>query len=53
VEYVNLRLLRELHCTPSALRRERATDILEILAMLRVETRVEQARKKVRHGIRH
>ena len=43
-EYVELRLCRELHCTPSALRKERAEDILEILVMLDVEARVHKAR---------
>jgi len=45
-EYVELRLCRELHCTPSALRQERAADILNILTMLDVEARV----RKLRNG---
>lgn len=42
--YVELRLCRELRCTPSVLRQERAEDILNILTMLDVEARVQKAR---------
>lgn len=49
IEYIELTLCREYHCLPSALRRERAIDLLRTLDMLNVEAKVRKARGP-KHG---
>lgn len=44
IAYVELNLCRELGCLPSELRKERLTDILQILTCLEAEAKV--AKKK-------
>lgn len=47
-QYVELRLCREFHCLPSALRAERYADVMNILTMMGVEAMVDKQRRKIR-----
>ncbi|MFN8493849.1 MAG: hypothetical protein U0350_39995 [Caldilineaceae bacterium] len=44
IEYVELKLGERFSCLPSALRRESAADILQILTMIDVEAKVRAKR---------
>ena len=51
-EYIELALCREFHCLPSQLRRERATDMLNTLTMLRAESKARKALERLNRGKR-
>lgn len=43
--YTELQLCREFHCLPSALRAERYSDVMAIIAMLNMEEQIRRLRK--------